>query len=78
MADQLVQSCDVVEAGLCVGNLTWEPVYLLPPDSSTQLSLLLAGGFDVQTAELGFLGVITLFVAGLSVGFIINMIRKLR
>jgi len=78
MANQYVQVCDAINADSCVGNLTWESVYLLPPDSSTQLSLLLGGGFDPDVAQLGFLSVITLFAVGFSTGLIINQIRKLR
>jgi len=78
MANQYVQVCDAINAGSCVGNITYESVYLLPPDSSTQLGLLLGGGFDIQAAEIGFLSVITLFAIGFTTGLIVNQIRKLR
>jgi len=74
-----IQVCSSIDAGgLCDGTITYSPAYLLPPDSATQLGLLLGGGFDVQMAEIGFLGVITLFATGLAVGTIISVIKKLR
>ncbi len=51
---------------------------LLPPSSDGQLSLLLNGGFSIEAAEHGFLGIMSLWVAGLTVGIIISQLRKLR
>lgn len=51
---------------------------LLPSSSDGQLSLLLNGGFSIEAAEQGFFGVMTLWVAGLTVGIIISQLRKLR
>lgn len=38
--------------------------------------LLLTGVFDSAAMEFGFSGVLTLFIAGLSVGVVVSMIRK--
>lgn len=51
---------------------------LLPPHANDQISLLLNGGFSIEAAEIGFLGVMSLWVAGVTVGLIISQIRKLR
>lgn len=71
--------CSSIDAGgLCDGVITYTAAYLLPIDSAPMLELLLTGGFDEEIAMIGFFGVISLHVAGLSVGMIINVIRKLR
>jgi len=71
--------CSSIDAGgLCDGVITYTTAYLLPPDSAPMLELLLAGGFDEELAMIGFFGVISLFVAGFTVGIIVNQIRKLR
>jgi len=60
---------------------------LLTPEDYTQINETLlgldvatffGGNFDADVAGVGFLGVVSLFVTGLGVGLIINMIRKLR
>lgn len=75
----LVPVCSSIDVnGLCDGVVTYVDAYLLPPDSAPMLELLLAGGFDADLANIGFFGVISLFVAGFTVGTIINLIRKTR
>jgi hypothetical protein len=75
----LIPVCSSVDGfGLCDGTIEYIDAYLLPVDSAPMLELLLAGGFDEEVAMLGFFGVVSLWVAGLSVGLIINLIRKLR
>lgn len=74
----LVGVCSDVLNGNCIGSLIYQEVYLLPPDSAPMLELLLAGGFDADVAQVGFIGVISLFVAGLTVGMIVNQVRQLR
>jgi len=51
---------------------------LLPPHADSQLTLLLNGGFSIEAAQTGFFGVISLWIAGITVGLIIAQIRKLR
>ncbi len=43
---------------------------------ATQTQLLVSGGFDQDAFEVAFGGVLTLWVAGLSIGLIISIIRK--
>jgi hypothetical protein len=51
---------------------------ILPPSSDGQLSLLLNGGFSIDAAGQGFIGIMSLWVAGVTVGLIISLIRKVR
>jgi len=75
----LIPVCSSVDSGgLCDGTINYIDAYLLPVDSAPMLELLLAGGFDSELASVGFFGVISLFVVGLTVGLIVNQIRKLR
>jgi len=75
----LIPVCSSVDSsGLCDGTINYIDAYLLPIDSAPMLELLLTGGFDEEVAMLGFFGVITLFVAGFTVGIIAQQIRKLR
>ena len=71
--------CSSVDVGgLCDGVITYSDAYLLPIEAAPMLQLLLAGGFDETLVNYGFMGVVTLFVAGFSVGIIVSLIRKLR
>jgi len=63
--------------GVCTAT-QYAEAYLLPSDSAPMLGLLLSGGFDPEYAQVGFIGIMSLFAAGLTVGIIILMIRKLR
>lgn len=74
----LIQTCESLDTGNQCVNPSYVDAYLLPPDSAPMLELLLAGGFNEDAAMAGFLGVFTLFAAGLAVGIIVNLIRKLR
>jgi hypothetical protein len=75
----LIPVCSSVDGnGLCDGVITYADAYLLPSDSAPMLELLLAGGFDAEVALIGFGGVITLFVTGLTVGMIVQQIRLMR
>jgi hypothetical protein len=51
---------------------------ILPPSGDAQLSLLMDGGFSVDAAGQGFIGIMSLWVAGVTVGLIISLIRKVR
>jgi len=53
-------------------------VHLLPPEASTYTDLIMSGGFDPELTKLGFFGVMGLWAAGLTVGIIVQQIRKLR
>jgi hypothetical protein len=77
--ESIIAVCSSIDSGgACDGTISYVTAYLLPVDSAPMLELLLAGGFDEEIAMLGFFGVISLFVAGFSVGIIANIIRKLR
>lgn len=78
MSVELINICTSVDTNNVCLETEFVSAYLLPPDSAPMLGLLLAGGFDSETALLGFMGVITLFVTGLTVGIVISQIRKAR
>ena len=75
----LIPVCTSVDgSGLCDGTISYIDAYLLPIDSAPMLELLLVGGFDQEAATIGFFGVVSLWIVGLTIGLIINQIRKLR
>lgn len=45
---------------------------------ATATEFLLTGGFSVEAFEIGFAGIFGLWVAGLTIGLIISIIRKAR
>lgn len=45
-------------------------------DNSSMINLLLSGGFDADAALIGFAGVVSVFVVGLSAGVVVNTVRK--
>ena len=52
--------------------------HILPPEASVYTDLLVNGGFSPELTQSGFIGVMSLWVAGLVVGLIIAQLRKLR
>ena len=52
--------------------------FLMQPEAEGLSALILNGGIDLDMVETGFLGVMSLWVAGLTVGIILSQIRKLR
>lgn len=45
---------------------------------ATQTELLLQGGYDSEAFNTAFMGVLSLWTAGLAVGLIVGQIRKLK
>ncbi len=72
----LVRVCTDLVSGVCQAE-SWQASYLIAPESANATELFLTGGFSQEAAGLGFGGAITLFVAGLGIGFILKFLRKL-
>lgn len=59
-----------------VASATSQTTLDLLVDNQVALNLLLTGGFDSATAELGFVGVLLIWAVGLGIGLIANLVRK--
>lgn len=64
--------------GDCDGTVQWTEGAVISPEAETQIQLLLNGGFDLNAASLGISAVVGFWVSGLFIGWIINVIKKLR
>lgn len=71
-----VRVCTDLVASVCQSE-SWQNAYLISPESGNATELFLTGGFSQEAAGIGFGGAITLFIAGLGIGFILKLIRKL-
>jgi hypothetical protein len=69
--------CTDLVSGVCRSSVSWQSAYLIPPESGNATELFLTGGFSSEAAGYGFGGALTLFVAGLGIGFILKFLRKL-
>ena len=68
--------CTDLVAGVCQSQ-GWQPAYLIAPEHEGVIGLFLTGGFSQEAAGVGFGGTVTLFIAGLGIGFILKFLRKL-
>lgn len=66
------------DGSISCNGVAYVQAYLLPADAESTIGLLLNGGFSEEAATRGFLGVMTLFAAGLATGVVISMLRRLR
>ena len=71
-----VRVCTDLVSGVCQSE-SWQNAYLIAPVDGTVVELFLTGGFSSEAAGIGFGGAITLFIAGLGIGFILKLLRKL-
>jgi len=71
-----VRVCTDLVSGVCQSE-SWQNAYLIAPESANATELFLTGGFSSEAAGIGFGGAITLFIAGLGIGFILKLLRKL-
>jgi hypothetical protein len=72
----LVLVCTDFVSGVCQSE-SWQSAYLIAPESGNATELFLTGGFSQEAAGIGFAGAVSLFVAGLGIGFILKFLRKL-
>jgi len=56
----------------------WCEVVIFTPAEIDSVNLLLNGGFDAESFGIGFGGIITLWITGLTIGMIISHIRKVK
>ena len=81
MALELIAVCNDVGAvsGVtsCI-DIVYKSASVLPPNAESNIELLLLGGFDPDVVQLGFIGVVSLWVVGLTVGLIASLVRKMR
>jgi hypothetical protein len=71
-----VRVCTDLVSGVCQSE-SWQNAYLIPPESGNATELFLTGGFSSEAAGYGFGGALTLFVAGLGIGFVLKFLRKI-
>jgi hypothetical protein len=71
-----VRVCTDLVSGVCESE-GWQIAYLIAPENEGVIGLFLTGGFSQQAAGIGFGGTVTLFVAGLGIGFILKFLRKI-
>lgn len=71
LAGQAVTAC-------ASGNQVWTDAYIIPATAQATIDLLLTGGFDEGSFEVGFMGLVLLWVTGLGIGFVISHIRRTR
>lgn len=76
MNSQVLTCTNVDASGVCTAE-QWVSAYLIPADQSGAAQLFLTGGFSEEAMGMGFGGGITLFVAGLGVGFALKFLRRL-
>jgi hypothetical protein len=51
-------------------------VFLIPSEHAAQIDLLVQGGFSEEAFGVAFGGMLLLWVTGLGIGFILNLIKK--
>ncbi|WP_339487823.1 hypothetical protein [Pseudomonas sp. EL_65y_Pfl2_R95] len=82
MASEFIQVCRTwttnPDNSVSCSSFEWIQGYVLPPEAADQLDLLLQGGFSPELFRIGFLGTLSLFVAGFGVGLVISQLRKLK
>ncbi|WP_207388833.1 hypothetical protein [Stutzerimonas kirkiae] len=59
-------------------QLGWQQAYLIPPEASGYMDLLVTGGFSPEGFGIGFAGVLSVFVSGLAVGWVASLLRKMK
>jgi hypothetical protein len=83
MALVWVQGCesfatDPETSALYCANLEWHQTYLIPPEAAGYVDILVSGGFSPEAFGIGFVGVLSVFITGLAVGWIASLLRKAR
>lgn len=56
----------------------WQQAYLIPPEASGAVDLLLTGGFDWDVFLQFFGGTLTMFAVGFGTGLLLSQVRKIR
>lgn len=59
-------------------QLAWQQAFLIPPEASGYVDILVSGGFSPEAFGIGFVGVLTVFASGLGFGWIASLLRKAR
>lgn len=76
VAVQVCQSWASTETGLTCNQLGWQQAYLIPPEASGYVDLVVTGGFSPEAFGVGFAGTIGVFLTGLALGWIASLLRK--
>ncbi|OZG70416.1 hypothetical protein BTA51_26020 [Hahella sp. CCB-MM4] len=75
--NQYALVCTELDTGGACISQQWQQVYLIPAESGTAAELFLTGGFSAEAMGIGFGGAMTLFVAGLGIGFALKALRRI-
>ncbi|THG82152.1 hypothetical protein E5198_10320 [Pseudomonas sp. A-1] len=82
MAVEFIQVCRSwvthQDGSLGCNTFEWVQGYVLPPEVSGHLDLLVQGGFSADLFKIGFLGTLSLFATGFGIGLIVAQLRKLK
>jgi len=80
MSLELIAVCKdtgAVDGATVCNNIVYQSASVLPPNAESNIELLLLGGFDPEVVKLGIIGVVSLWVVGLTVGLMASLVRKL-
>ncbi|MBV7564163.1 hypothetical protein KW827_16490 [Pseudomonas sp. sia0905] len=66
------------DSSMTCTQLGWQQTYLIPPEAAGYVDILVSGGFSPEAFGIGFVGVLSVFVTGLAVGWIASLLRKAR
>ncbi|MNZ79475.1 hypothetical protein D3C78_980790 [compost metagenome] len=82
MAVEFIQACRSwstnPDGSVTCSSFEWVQGYILPPEASGQLDLLIQGGFSSDLFRIGFMGTLGLFVTGFGIGLVVSQLRKLK
>lgn len=67
-----------IDESITCNQFAYVEAYLMPTEAEAISSLILNGGIDLEAVGIGFTSVISLWAAGLTVGIILSIIRKVR
>ena len=67
-----------IDDSITCNQVSYVDAYLMPSEGEALSSLILNGGIDLDAVGVGFTSVLGLWVAGLTVGIILSLVRKLR
>ncbi len=66
------------DSSMSCTQLAWQQAFLIPPEAAGYIDILVSGGFSPEAFGVGFIGVLTVFVVGLSGGWIASILRRMR
>ncbi|TBW03698.1 hypothetical protein E0E52_14505 [Azotobacter chroococcum] len=82
MALEFIQACRSwttnPDGSANCSSFEWIQAYVLPPEVEGHYDLLVQGGFSTELFSIGFMGTLSLFVTGMTVGLVVSQLRKMK